>query len=192
MPGRNGTDNQDEIKRGGQAKRFSPLVRHTKARMKFRKYNTGLGVFAGRRERKAMEQFLNLFWLAIVLVTTLTWRTVSARQQRGNHYRSLQHAAALGSAFLLLFFPLSMTDDLHPEIMLVEAGDQRHLIVLACPDQPSHGGTVVWATCVAIVPAREALESLRPSYDLSPVVEVCRSVFEKDHPPDRSPPASRL
>ncbi len=117
--------------------------------MEFRTYNTGLGVFAGRRERKAMEQFLNLFWLAIVLVTTLTWRTVSARQQQGNHYRPLQHAAALGSAFLVLFFPLSMTDDLHPEIMLVEAGDQRHLIVLACPDQHSPGGTAVWATCVA-------------------------------------------
>ncbi len=160
--------------------------------MEFRTYNTGLGVFAGRRERKAMEQFLNLFWLAIVLVTTLTWRKVSERQQRGNHYCPLRHAAALGSAFLLLFFAISMTDDLHPEILLVEGGDQRHSIVLSCPDQHSPGGTAVWATCVAIVRARQGLESLRPSYNVFPVAELCRSVFEKDQLPDRSPPASSL
>jgi hypothetical protein len=77
-------------------------------------------------------------------------------------------------------------------MVLIEGGDQRRSIVLLCPDQPSHAGTAVWATCVAILPARVALKSSRPSHDLSPVVEICRSVIEEPLPPDRSPPACSL
>jgi hypothetical protein len=139
-----------------------------------------------------MEQFLNFFWLAITLVTTVTWRMGWLREQRGSHHPSLQEAVRLGCAFLLLFFTISMTDDLHAEMVLIEGGDQRHSVVLHCADQPSHAGTVAWGTCVAILPTRVVLEPKLTSSELSPVVEECRSTLEEPLPPDRSPPASSL
>jgi hypothetical protein len=140
-----------------------------------------------------MEQFLNFFWLAITQVTTLTWVIVRVRKKPGSRCRPFQEAAGLGCAFLLLFFPISMTDDLHFEMVLIEGGDQRHSTVLACPDdQPSPGGTTGWATHVAILPGREALESRGRSHDLFSAVEPCPSIFVQPPPPDRSPPSSSL
>ena len=140
-----------------------------------------------------MEQFLNFFWLAITLVTTLTWGIVTVRKKPGSRCRPFQEAARLGCALLLLFFTISMTDDLHFEMVVIEGGDQRHSTVVACPDdQPSPGGTAGWATPVAIVPACEALESRGRSHDLFSVVEPCPSIFVQPLPPDRSPPSSSL
>jgi hypothetical protein len=139
-----------------------------------------------------MEQFLNLLWLAIALITTLIWRMGWLRERRSGHYAPLHEAARLGCALLLLFFTISMTDDLHAEMILIEGSDQRHSIVIPSPDQTFHGGISMWTAFVAILPARVALELHHAAHDLSPAVEICQSVTEKPLPPDRSPPASSM
>lgn len=139
-----------------------------------------------------VEQFTNLLWLAVSLVTTLTWMIVT-RNQPISRYRLLQVAGALGCAFMLAFPIISMTDDLHFEMALFEVGDQRHSIVVAgTNDHGSQNGTAVWAAFLAILPAREALDSFGPSHKLYPVVEVWPSTIVDPLPPDRAPPSSRL
>jgi hypothetical protein len=139
-----------------------------------------------------VEQFTNLLWLAITLVTTLTWMIITRNQPMSRH-RLLQVGTALGCVFMLLFPVISMTDDLHFELALFECGDQRHLTMIAgTDDHGSPGGTAVWAACLAILPVRMALESHGPFSNLPPVVEVCPSTIVEPLPPDRAPPSSSL
>ncbi len=138
-----------------------------------------------------VEQLTNLLWLAITLVTTLTWMIITRNQP--SRHRLLQVATALGCAFMLLFPFISMTDDLHFELALYECGDQRHLTLVAGTDDHGFpGGTAVWAACLAILPARVALESHSPSSKVSPVIEACPSTIVEPLPPDRAPPSSSL
>jgi len=97
-----------------------------------------LGVFAGRRERKAMEHSVIFSGLRL-FGHDADVETVSARQQQGNHYRPLQHAAAAG--ICVFGSLLSPFDDRRPapQIMLVGSWGPTDLIVLACPDQHSPG-----------------------------------------------------
>jgi hypothetical protein len=155
-------------------------------------YNGVLDYPPGGTSYRQMEQFLNLFWFAVVLVTTLMWCMVSVRQQRGSHHRPLQEAARLACTLLLLFFTISMTDDLNFEVVFIEGGDQRDSIVLTSHDQPSSGATAAWAPCIAILSDRQVLESCRLFHEITSVAVECRSIIEESLPPDRSPPTPSL
>lgn len=66
-----------------------------------------------------MELLLNLCWLGISIWAFGAWRANSAERKRaGDSTRTCTEAVALACALILLFFPISITDDLHPEIFL--------------------------------------------------------------------------
>jgi hypothetical protein len=67
-----------------------------------------------------MELLLNLLWLLIAVSLVCVWRTQWINQRRGTERRHLQEWSAVSLALVLLFFAVSMSDDLHSEIVALE------------------------------------------------------------------------
>lgn len=138
-----------------------------------------------------MEQFLNLFWFAITLAVTSLWVMAPRGQRRPGGRDLLEEVTGLGCIFLLLFFAISMTDDLNSQLIFVEEGDQRHVISFTCQDHPSPSRTVGKLTPATPSQDRQTSGLWQPLYNLAPVEAVCQSAVAETLPPDRSPPPSR-
>ena len=65
-----------------------------------------------------MEISLNLLWLAIAVIAAGVW---IFRWRPASRDSALSAAVALGCALVLLFPSISLTDDLHPQIVAVDA-----------------------------------------------------------------------
>src|ERR1700676_545823 len=72
-----------------------------------------------------METLLNLLWLIVALGLIGLWRFrwCSSRQNRGAGI--LPEIIAIGCAISLLLPAISLTDDLHPEIVAVDAASGK-------------------------------------------------------------------
>jgi hypothetical protein len=83
-----------------------------------------------------METFLNLVWLAVTVAAIWLWRfrwTVSRRNQK--HSTRMEAAAMV--CFLALLFPvISLTDDLHPETVAVDAASGKRNACLIAASAP--------------------------------------------------------
>src|ERR1700728_2396958 len=67
-----------------------------------------------------MELLLNLLWLLIAVALVCVWRTQWSNQRPGTDRRHLQEWSAVSLALVLLFFAVSMSDDMHSEIVALE------------------------------------------------------------------------
>ena len=65
-----------------------------------------------------MEISLNLLWLAVAVIAASVW---IFRWRPASRDSALSAAVALGCALVLLFPSISLTDDLHPQIVAVDA-----------------------------------------------------------------------
>ena len=86
-----------------------------------------------------METVLNLVWLGVTLSALWLWRFrwTGARRKPGHDVRL--EAVAMICILALLFPVISLTDDLHPEVVPVEAASsKRSLCLLAAPS--AHAG----------------------------------------------------
>jgi hypothetical protein len=97
-----------------------------------------------------MELFLNLLWLLIAAGAIGVWRTRWVREKPRSRGGSLCEWTAMGCALVLLFFAVSLTDDLHAEAMLLDecAASRRHSISSHHPQQakrivPDRGPTIL-------------------------------------------------
>ena len=91
-----------------------------------------------------MELLLNLLWLLIAVALVCVWRTLWSHQRRGTERRQLQEWSAVSLALVLLFFAVSMSDDMHSEIVALEESsankrDQIHLSAAHPLMQPARG-----------------------------------------------------
>ncbi len=68
-----------------------------------------------------METILNLVWLGVALASTALWFLRWSLCKRKATVRIRAEIIAMGCAILLLFPVISLTDDLHPEILAVDA-----------------------------------------------------------------------
>lgn len=68
----------------------------------------------------AMELLLNLLWMLIAVAVLWTWRTRWIYQRQRIIGVSLREWTAVSVALILLFFAVSMSDDLHMEMALFE------------------------------------------------------------------------
>jgi hypothetical protein len=67
-----------------------------------------------------METILNLIWLAVTLAGVCVWR-FRWFPSRGNQRKRIFPEAVAALCLIALLFPvISLTDDLHPEIMIAE------------------------------------------------------------------------
>jgi len=96
-----------------------------------------------------METFLNGLWLFIATGVIAVWRTYWVRQRRQHRHarrNPAQEWTAVGCALVLLFFAVSLTDDLHFEIVLFdECATGRRSTVGTCSHNAAHGRTNVQA-----------------------------------------------
>src|ERR1700735_942323 len=82
-----------------------------------------------------MELFLNLLWMLIAVGLLGAWRTRWVHQQHRAPRHSLQEWSALSIALVLLFFAVSMTDEMHEISTRRSSGSNAAPI--PCPDRPS-------------------------------------------------------
>ncbi len=83
-----------------------------------------------------MELFLNLLWLLIAVSAFGAWHMHVSGGGRAPGNQRRRGWIALACSLVLLFFVISMTDDLHAEVMVVEDANtsRRHVCALhACP-----------------------------------------------------------
>ena len=81
-----------------------------------------------------METLLNLAWLAVALGLIGLWKFRWLRSRRNPNSRILPETIAIACAISLLLPAISLTDDLHPEIVAVDAAaGKRNKISLAAP-----------------------------------------------------------
>ena len=83
-----------------------------------------------------METILNLVWLAVTCAAIWLWRfrwTVSPRNRR--HSTRLE-AVAMVCVLALLFPVISLTDDLHPETVAVDAASGKRNACLIAASAP--------------------------------------------------------
>jgi hypothetical protein len=79
------------------------------------------------------EVLLNLVWLLIAAALLGAWRARWIHQRRASCRHSLREWSAVSLALVLLFFAVSMSDDLHAEIVALEdcsanRRDQAHVL----------------------------------------------------------------
>lgn len=79
-----------------------------------------------------MEAALNLCWAVIVVTTFCFWAT-RRRSAPLSRFTACAQVTALVCMLILLFFPISLTDDLHPEIFVMtdSFAQRRHLTILS-------------------------------------------------------------
>ena len=75
-----------------------------------------------------MELFLNFLWALIALVALGVWRVCWMREQSTQRRDSVREWAAIVCVLVLLFFVVSLSDDLHSSLALLEesAASRRH------------------------------------------------------------------
>jgi len=72
-----------------------------------------------------VETLLNLLWLVVTLATLWLWRFRWLTAHRHPRTRVFQEVVAVSCALALLFPVISLTDDLHPEIVAVDASSGK-------------------------------------------------------------------
>ena len=159
----------------------------------------------GRRvkvDQQNMETILNLLWLTITLGAIGVWRFRWLPSRRHSRTRVCREAIALLCALALLFPAISLTDDLHPESVAVDAGwgkrNGSQLFVHSSQLRPvaanSSGkllGNSLTRAGVAILPHGLANSDPHIGYLASATIYTCllsRTIGRRD----RSPPISAL
>ena len=88
-----------------------------------------------------MESFLTLLWVAIAAGAFCFWRTRWLQQRRERRREPLREWTAFACAVVLLFFAVSLTDDLHSELITFDecSTSRRHSLSLTgSHDMPPH------------------------------------------------------
>ena len=149
-----------------------------------------------------METILNLLWLTIALGAIGVWRFRWLPSRRHSRTRVCREAIALLCALALLFPAISLTDDLHPESVAVDAGWGKRngsqlfahfsqLRLVAANSSGKLRGNSVTREAVAILPHGPAHSNLHIGYLASAAIYTCllsRTIGRRD----RSPPISAL
>ena len=137
-----------------------------------------------------MESFLNLLWVAIAAVAFGFWRTRWLLEPSERRRDPLREWTAFACALVLLFFAVSLTDDLHSELVIFDecSASHRHALALVRPhDAPMHPMFAISSGA----PRQQCVTSLDPPRyfgRLIPDEKVFPSFVDLCIRTDRSPP----
>ena len=90
-----------------------------------------------------METFLNLVWLAITVAAVWLWRCRWIVSRKTPRHTPRMEAVALVCVLALLFPVISLTDDLHPETVAVDAASGKRNACLIAASAPHLRATTV-------------------------------------------------
>jgi hypothetical protein len=87
-----------------------------------------------------METILNLIWLGITLVAIWLWRFRWVASRPSSRRDARLEAVAMVCVLALLFPVISLTDDLHPEVVPVDSisSKRNHCLLAASCAQAEH------------------------------------------------------
>jgi hypothetical protein len=138
-----------------------------------------------------MELFLNILWMLIAAVLLGTWRTRWIHQRRRTLRHSVQEWSAVSVALVLLFFAVSMSDDMHSEIVALEdcSASKRELVCALASHPLPPSGVAAQAPSWAIVPRVPSCTLLTALHNIELVGQVRTSYLPSNGPSDRAPPA---
>ena len=141
-----------------------------------------------------METILNLVWLSITLGIAGVWGLRWLPARRHPRRRVVREAIALGCALALLFPAISVTDDLHPAIVALDAtAGKRHVCQLVA--QLAHlrtsTGKALANPGVAVLP-RGFTGGEFASSDLVSAADELNASSHSTYSSGRSPPAAFL
>jgi hypothetical protein len=141
-----------------------------------------------------MELLLNILWLLIAVGLLGTWRMSWVHQRRRSARHSLQEWSAVSLALVLLFFAVSMTDDLHSEIVALEecSTSKRELVCSANVHALPQSGTALHASSWAIVPPVPFVGPSGSLQKLELATQISLPILPSSHASGRSPPVSLL
>ncbi len=141
-----------------------------------------------------MESFLNFLWVAIALGAFGVWRVYWVRQRSDAIRRPLLEWTAFGCALILLFFAVSLTDDLHPDLVLFDecSTSRRQTNLCACPHHSQHNGNGVGSSGTAILPQRVFFTLPDEGSTFAPLVLSRLVLLESDLTSGRAPPFPSL
>lgn len=110
-----------------------------------------------------MESFLNLLWVAIAAVAFGFWRTRWRLERSERRRDPLREWTAFACALVLLFFAVSLTDDLHSELVIFDecSASRRHSTTLVCQRHSPHDGLIKQFGGTAILPAVVSFDLLQ-------------------------------
>jgi hypothetical protein len=140
-----------------------------------------------------MELFLNILWFLITVAGLILWRTRWAQRSRIRRHAAWHEWTAFACSMVLLFFVVSLTDDLHAELMLIEdcSSSRRHAACVACPHHSSLENTSTMHPS-AVLPAGPKFDSLAIVAPVLSTPESRQSASSLPSAFGRAPPASIL
>ena len=141
-----------------------------------------------------MESFLNILWVLIALGALAAWQVSWVHQERRAPRNPVQEWTEFICALVLLFFAVSLTDDLHSELVLFDecASGRRYSTVCSCGHPTLHGVRTQAAGGVAILPRVAAVDEHLPFARISPVEQVLKIPVRGYLSSGRAPPVSTL
>ena len=101
-----------------------------------------------------MELILNLIWLLVAALAIGAWYKRRFADGSEPQRQTRRGWIALACALVLLFFVISLTVDLHAEVMVVEdaTASKRHTCSVACQSVHSASRTAASHQAVAVLP----------------------------------------
>jgi hypothetical protein len=140
-----------------------------------------------------MELTLNLIWLCVAIVgLKLLWGSLSRAEalsdQSPSHWRKI---VAMSCTLVILFFVISMTDDLHDQEVFVEESKSSRILSRMDASSPAAPGPVVplvfllFFALSCVVPAVPAARRL-----IEPSEVLFMAAIDNDRLCGRAPPAS--
>jgi hypothetical protein len=139
-----------------------------------------------------MESFLNLLWVAIAAAAFCFWRTRWLHERRDHGREPLREWTAFGCALVLLFFAVSLTDDLHSDLVIFDecSVSRRYSPNMARPHDVTKHRTPELSSGI-VMPSYLALAEAPHFVDrLAAAKETFFSSFDSWTPLGRAPPLS--
>jgi hypothetical protein len=122
-----------------------------------------------------MELFLNILWVLVAVGVLGAWRVHWVRHGGDNRHHPLAEWTAIGSALVLLFFAISLSDDLHQDVVLFSESStsRRHSVTrVSGPDSTDDGGVTPFGTQLGLA----VLPRIAPSVPLALIARVAPSL----------------
>ena len=140
-----------------------------------------------------MELFLNFLWVMIAVVALSVWR-VCWVQDRSARRDPVQEWAAVICSLVFLFFAVSLSDDLHANLILFDesaSGRRQSTVVAGAHPLPPSGKTGA-RSGAGVLPRLASIQLACGIVDVVPFEQAFVTFLESDLRSGRAPPVSSL
>jgi len=139
----------------------------------------------------SVELFLNIVWVVVAAAVLGTWRINWVHQRKRTLLRSIWEWTSICVVLVLLFFAVSMTDDLHSDLIVFEecsSSRRNSVLVVAGPEQDSSVPALHTDFAVAAPPVASLDAPLHALHVVEPFTPRIKYRLDGDTASSRAPP----